>query len=330
MPVSFSTLIITVYCLVDEFLLGDVLAYPRSGRGRRPAMSDAEVMTLELVGQRLGNSERHLLEVITSMDPTLFPHLLRQRAFNQRVRDLQPVMARFTVALSAAIDRDTTPYELADVVGVPVVRRCRSGRSPKLEAMVSGGRGGSERAWIEGCGLLLATTATGAITGFVLGSARTEGRWLLDALHQWRFDPTSDPWLPRDLPITRMPKGPDKAILGCQTAGFLAVAGTYLVDNGFRGAHWHGHWEDLGATVVLDGGTDAPVAARKAHHAKRQRIETINGILKEHLHLAYPQAKTIAGLWTRITAKCCMLNLGIFINRMLGRRDLAIGSLIRI
>lgn len=326
---SFDTLVTTVYCLVDAFVAADAIAHPGSRRGRPKKMSDAEVITLDLIGQRSGNSERHVLDLIVSIDRTLFPHLLRQRAFNQRVRDLQPVMARFMVAISEQLDRHTTPYELADVVSVPVVRRCRAGQSPRLADLVSGGKGGSERQWIEGCSLLLATTQTGAITGHVVGSARTEGRWMLDALHQWRDDPLSDPWQPADIPIHRTPKGPDKPILGRDTAGTPAVSGTYLVDNGFTGSPWHTHWNDLGATVILDGGPDAPKAERKEHHAKRQRIETINGILKEHLHLAYPGAKTVAGIRARITAKCCMLNLGILINQMHGRSKLAIGTLIR-
>ena len=326
---TFDTLVTTVYWLVDTFVAADASAHPGSGRGRPKQMSDAEVITLDLIGQRSGNSERHVLDLIVAIDPTLFPHLVCQRAFNQRVRDLQPVMARFMVSISEHLDRSTTPYELADVVMVPVVRRCRAGQSPRLADLVSGGKGGSERTWIEGCSLLLATTERGAITGCVLGSARTEGHWMLDALHQWRYDPTSDAWLPADIPIPRTPKGPDKPILGRDTAGTPAVSRTYLVDNGFRGDAWHTHWNDLGATVELDGGPDAPNAERTEHHAKRQRIETINGILKEHLHLAYPGAKTIAGILTRITAKCCMLNLGMLINRLYGRPELAIGTLIR-
>ena len=51
--------------------------------------------------------------------------------------------------------------------------------------------GGSDRHFYYGGQLLLATTADEVITGFLLGPANTEGRWLLDALLCWRSDPAA-------------------------------------------------------------------------------------------------------------------------------------------
>lgn len=63
------------------------------------------------------------------------------------------------------------------------------------------------------------------------------------------------------------------------------------------------------------------------HHRWRQIIETVNDILNAALHLPFPQAKTPWGTITRLTAKYTAVNIGIWVNRQLGRPDLAIDSL---
>ena len=58
MPVDFDTFLTTVYVLVDTAVAQQPFA---PHRGRPPHLSDSEVLTLLLLGQFLGGSERHLL-----------------------------------------------------------------------------------------------------------------------------------------------------------------------------------------------------------------------------------------------------------------------------
>lgn len=51
------------------------------------------------------------------------------------------------------------------------------------------------------------------------------------------------------------------------------------------------------------------------------------GELHETFDLAFPLAKTMWGVVTRVVAKCTAVNLGIWANRLLGRNDLALKTL---
>ncbi len=65
-----------------------------------------------------------------------------------------------------------------------------------------------------------------------------------------------------------------------------------------------------------------------AHHRRRQIVETVNAALVAVLHLAYPKAKTMWGVVRRIAGKCLALNLGIWVNRVLGRPGLSLATLV--
>jgi hypothetical protein len=66
--------------------------------------------------------------------------------------------------------------------------------------MAAVGYGGSDRQYFYGCSLLLAVAADGPITGFVIGPADTQERWLLDVLVVWQRTPARVPWTVADIP----------------------------------------------------------------------------------------------------------------------------------
>jgi hypothetical protein len=66
--------------------------------------------------------------------------------------------------------------------------------------------------------------------------------------------------------------------------------------------------------------TDHGKAAFSRH---RQLIETVNGLLLEHLHLAFPKVRTLAGLYARIAAKVATLNLVLLSNLLYHRPTFA-------
>ena len=73
-------------------------------------------------------------------------------------------------------------------------------------------------------------------------------------------------------------------------------------------------------------GDAAPLLVRQ-HYRRRQIVETINGRLEGTFNLNFPQARTTWGLLTRVVAKVCALNLGIWLNRSFGRDGLAFATL---
>ena len=55
--------IIQTYCFVDDFLKR-FFPYPLRKRGEKPSLSDSEVLTMEIVGEYLGNGS----------DKTIWPY----------------------------------------------------------------------------------------------------------------------------------------------------------------------------------------------------------------------------------------------------------------
>lgn len=332
--VSLDTFMVAVYTLVDDVYQRHIAPHKPIRRGHRPELADSEVLTLMLLGQWLGNSERALLRHAATSWPAYFPRLLSQSAFNRRSRDLGAACAELMRRIADPfLGTARSPYQIVDTTPVPLARLCRGKHHRLFAEDAAIGRGGSDKHFYYGCALLLAVAADGPVTGFVVGPASTEGRWLFDALLGWRADPVRPLWTVTDMPVPRKRRGGYVGPTGPRwwpgSAGQPAH-GPYITDAGFTGRAWHGHWwTDTGATIiapVADGPDPAP-RLRRTHQRWRQVIETVNAILADALHLAYPQAKTPWGLISRITAKCAAFNAGMWINRFLGRPDLAIATL---
>jgi hypothetical protein len=299
--------------------------------GPRPRMDDSEVLTLVLAGQWRGSSERDLLRWADGQLRSYFPVLLSQSAFNRRARALGPLCVQLMLALADLLDAATSPYQVVDTTAVPLARQCRGDRHRLFADEAAVGTGGSDHQFYYGCKLLLAVAADGPITGFVLGPADTQDRWLLDALVTWRVTPDGLPWTVADIP-RRFRRGqgrvgPTGPRWWPDSVGAPGL-GLYLADQGFGGVAWQDHWRHDTAAWVMTGaeaGVTAP--ARQGHHHCRQVIETVNGLLADVFQLAYPKAKTMWGVVTRVAAKCAAVNLGIWVNRRFDRDDLALETL---
>jgi hypothetical protein len=99
-------------------------------------------------------------------------------------------------------------------------------------------------------------------------------------------------------------------------------------DGGFTGEEWRTHWRrDYGAQVV----PKPRNASRELEHwfgSIRQVVETAFSHLCESFGLKFPGAHSKWGLLTRIAAKLAAYNLGVQINRDLGRPNFAFATLI--
>lgn len=334
MAPDLDTFLVTVYTEVDTLYQAELAPMVPDRPGPDPRMSDSEVLTLVLVGQWRGSSERALLRWARQHLCAFFPVILSQSAFNRRVRRLGPVLTRLMLVLADVLEAADSPYQIVDTTPVPLARQCRGERHRLFAADEAAmGRGGSDRRYYYGCSLLLAVAADGPITGFVLAPADTQDRWQLDALLTWRRAPAGVPWAVEDIPPTHRRGGggyvgPTGPRWWPDSVGRPPDTGVYLADRGFGGAAWLPHWEhDTGALVLPGDGPDLPALTRRAHHGWRQTIETVNGVLADVLHLPFLKAKQMWGVVTRVAAKCAAFNLGIWANRHVGREDLALDTL---
>lgn len=334
MDIDLDTFLVALYTIVDDLYRIHYAPHKPRRRGQRPTVSDSELLTLAVCYQWSRWSEAAFLAYVAAHWRAYFPRVLGQSSFNRRCRDLAGVLEHLVPQLARLLDAALAPYQVIDGVPVVLAHRCRGQAHRCFVDQEAGiGRGGSDHDWYFGCHLLLALSAAGVITGFLVGPAPTEGHWLAEALFCWRHAPLVQPWGPAALPPAHRNQGRYVGPTGplWPRAGVgLASAVPYVADRGFRGQRWGQHWrQDYGAVVVTTDGVQGPeaAAARRQHAGWRQVVEQVNALLTHHLGLAAPRARTLWGLRTRIAAKLVAVNLGIWLNRLLGRPPLALATL---
>nr|WP_176487205.1 hypothetical protein [Candidatus Regiella insecticola] len=90
--------IITTYCAIDNFLKENKLNNIRK-RGEKPALSDAEVLTMELIGEYLGhNSDKAIWFYFKTHWLHFFPKIGCRTSFSRQCAN--------TYALKQALQRD--------------------------------------------------------------------------------------------------------------------------------------------------------------------------------------------------------------------------------
>jgi hypothetical protein len=340
MDIDVDTFLTTVYCVVDDLYQAQYAAQKPVRRGATVEMSDSEVLTVVILAQwQQDRSERALLRYAHAHWRGYFPRLLSQSAFNRRARDLLGVLCHLgpqVGGLVATLLADPPAYAVLDTVPVPLMRCCRGVRHHLFADEAAVGRGGSDRAWYYGLSLLTVVRADGALTGFVLGPATTEERWLAEALLRWRQDPAAPAPTAQDLApvlgpthraggIRRGPPGP----LGPRGAVGAPSPDPYLGDLGFAGAAWQAHWRTAyGAAVLTKADYAAAPQAEQEPAAQwlsrlRQVVETVNAVLTDLLGLPFPRARTYWGLLTRVAAKIAAFNVLLYLNHAYDRPTFA-------
>lgn len=340
MAIDLATFLTTLYCVVDDIYQSVFAAAKPVRPGRRPAMSDSEVLTVLLLAQWAPTwSERTVLSYVTTHWRRYFPRVLSQSAFNRRAGDLArvvgqlgPLAAAQLLPLLVAGD-----YEVLDGLPVPLLRRCRGDRHRLFGDAAGIGRGGSDHEWYYGVKLLSSVRPDGIITGFIVSPAPTEEHWAVEALLAWRHDPTLPEPTAAALASTLGPThrqhghryGPTGPIWGRWWAG-RSRPSDYLADQGARGKTWQAHWAtDYGARVrtpevwaTLWEPACRP-AAQRQFRGRRQVIETVHACLEGLFRIKFPRARTIGGLLARVAGKVAAHDLLICLNHLFGRPTFA-------
>ncbi len=128
-----STFIITVYCLVDEWLA----AQPRRRRrGFAPALSDSEVVTMEVVGEFLGiDTDTGLYRYFRRHYGDWFPALRRvdRSTFARQAANPWAVKGQLWEHVSTQVAHDPA-LSIVDSFPMPVCRFARARRCRRLRA----------------------------------------------------------------------------------------------------------------------------------------------------------------------------------------------------
>ena len=327
-----DTFLVALYTIVDDLYQGHTAPLLPKRRGAKPRLSDSEALTLALCAQWHGTSERAFLRYAAQHWRGYFPALTTQSACNRRFRNLAGALCALSHEAARQLAAYAAPFQVVDTVPVPLMRCCRGQKHRLFGAEADIGVGGSDRDWYYGCKLMLAATDQGVITGFLLSPASTEDRWAAESFFCWRADPNGVPVSPEELPPRRNgrrhvgPQGPQWPRYGPGEQSAAPILG----DNGFFGAVWQGRWRrEYGAAALTprNYGGETGKGWRRRHRSRLQVAETVNGLLEQVFHLHFPRARSRWGLLTRVSAKVAALNLGIWVNRQLGRPSLALATL---
>lgn len=330
MAIDLDTFLTTVYCITSDLYQAQFAQQKPKRRGKRPELSDEEVLSLAILAQwQTNRSERGFGVYVAKYWRGYFPHLLSQSQLNRRMRDLAGVLSALGPAIATTLSQllGSPAYEVLDGVPVPVMRRCRGDRHRCFADEAAVGVGGSDRDYYYGVKLLTAVNAHGAITGFVFAPANTEERWLAEALLRWRAFPHAPPpcaadladILPKWRPSRGQRRGPTGPVAPDTGVGH-ATAPLYLGDLGFAGRFWKPHWyKNYEASVLTQDHFDGLLNEKRLDrqlHGLRQVIEGVNHLLTACLGLSFPRARTFWGLITRLAAKIAAFNLIRLLNHL--------------
>lgn len=129
-----DSLMITVFCQLDDALNTCLAGERVRQRGPRPLLSDSEVLTMEVVGEYLGlDQDRHLFDYFRRHFAHFFPALgrLHRTTFVRQAANLWQVKARLWQQLMRTLIFNPE-LSLIDSFPVPVCRFARSRRCRRL------------------------------------------------------------------------------------------------------------------------------------------------------------------------------------------------------
>jgi hypothetical protein len=285
-----DTLLIALYVELTDRII-PALGFTRSGPGQRPEVTDAELVCLAVAQVLLRfDDERHWLRAAPRQVGHLFPRLLGQSEYNDRLKAAAPLMEAALRWLADATPATAELVRLMDATPVPCGHSVITARRSSLYGWAGYGYCPSHSRWYWGSKLLFICTCEGTVTGFGLANPklygeREQARLMLEG------QPANRP-TPGTAVVT------DKGLAGEETEAFFAGP-------------------DLGLTLIRPARKDE-TEPRCFPNWLRQRVEAIIWTLKHQLGLERHGGRVPAGLWARIVQRLLALNACIWHNWQIG------------
>jgi hypothetical protein len=281
---NLDALLTALYVDLDDRVL-PALGYSRDHRpGRKPVLSDAELLCVAVAQQLLGfASERRWIRYARRHLSGMFPHLPGQSGYGKRLRACGPLLA----AVITELARDTASWHdllrLVDSTPLPCAASRETVKRSDLAGAAGYGYCASHSRFFWGFRLYLIAAADGMPIIWGLAHPKLGEREVTQALLQ------------RDHHLIRA----GQIILG---------------DKGFAGADFEAFIrDDLGAHLIRPDRKDEPPRFGKlARH--RQWIEAIFDTLKGQLTLEHHGGRTLAGVYARVAARLLALAAAIWHN----------------
>jgi hypothetical protein len=281
---NLDTLLTALYVHVEDRVL-PALGWSRQHRpGRKPRLSDAELVCLAVAQQLLGiASERRWIRWARMHLRAVFPAIPGQSGYGKRLR----AQAGLLAAVITELARDTPSWHdllrLVDSTPLPCAASRETVKRSDLAGYAGYGYCASHSRFFWGFRLYLITTAEGMPVVWGLAHPKIGERDVVQAL------------LERDHQLIHT----GQVILG---------------DKGFAGRDFEAFIRDqLGAHLIRPDRKDEPTRFGKLARY-RQWIEAIIDTLKGQLTLEEHAGRTLAGVYARVAARLLALAAAIWHN----------------
>ena len=290
MIADLDTLLTALYVELTDRIIPS-RGFSRRGPGKPPEVTDAGLVCLAVAQALLRfDDERHWLRAAAKQVGHLFPRLLRQSGYNDRLKALAPLMEAASRWLADATPGSAGLLRLMDATPVPCGQSVVTAKRSDLAGYAGYGYCASHSRFYWGGKLLLICTCDGTVTGFALANPKLAGE-----------------------------RETARAMLEYQPADRPAPGTAIVADKGFSGDDFEEFLAggEMGLTLIRPARKDEKTP-RPFPNWLRQRVEAIIWTLKSQLGLEHHGGRVPAGLWARIVQRLLALNAAIWFNWQIG------------
>lgn len=289
--------IIQVYCLVCQHFEKIVTKHPLRKRGIAPALSDEEVITLEVCGEYLGlGKDEGIFDYFVAHYAEWFPQLKERTSFVRQAANLWQVKAMIQQRLTFVSGQATDSVQMIDTMPLPVCVYTRSRRDRCFTPYADYGYCAAKDLHYYGFKMGLRISRIGMIVHYPLLPARPHDSQLLDDLID----------------------------------GFRGVA---LADKAFIDGLRQQELARKKAVELItplrkNMAKRLPDPVYQACKRWRKLIETVGSHLTERYHIATTRAHDLWHYQNRLIRKVLSHTICVFINLQLGRSPLDLDDLV--
>ena len=277
MLADLDDLLTALYVLVDDFLPA------RGGAGRRPRISDAELITLAVAQILLQcHSERRFVRLAGKALGHLFPYIPKQSGYNKRLRSLAPRVCAVIEHLARISPSFCDRLRLLDSTPVPCGQSRETRKRSELAGWAAYGWCASHSRPFWGLRLYLLCAPDGMPVSFCLAPANEPEREVAAAML-------------------------DRA----RSRGMLDGGEIIITDKGFAGREFEAIVSGLDAALVRPDRKDEPRRFGNLRHV-RQWIESIINTTKSQLSLELHGGHMPDGVWARVCQRILALAAGVW------------------